>query len=108
MIEASTTCTVWHRRRAVEHVHCCPDDLRLGDRAADGTRPRCVAMTRQCTFMAPSSWGEASNNVSFAAAATQQYRWGSSHATSEWAICTTLPRDSALNAVSSRERAAFG
>ena len=41
------------RRRGVEHVRCRPDDRRLGDRAADGTRPREAAMTRHCHVGGP-------------------------------------------------------
>ena len=59
------------------------------------------------TLVAPSSCGEASDDVPIVAAGTQQYRWGSSHATSEWKLCTTFPRDAALEAVSSGDRAAF-
>ena len=34
-------------------------------------------------WWSPSSWGEASGDATFAATATQQYLWGSSHAKSE-------------------------
>ena len=46
--------------------------------------------------------------MTFVATGTQQYRWGSSHATSEWGLYTTLPRDAALEAVSSGDRTTFG
>ena len=35
-------------RRCVEQVRCRPDDLYLGDRTADGTRPPGAASTRHC------------------------------------------------------------
>ena len=46
--------------------------------------------------------------MTFVDAGTQQYRWGSSHATSEWGLRTTFHRVSELEAVSSGDRAAFG
>ena len=58
------------------------------------------------TLVAPSPWGEASDDV--VAAGTQQYRWGSSHATSEWGLCVTFPWDAAREAVSSGDRITFG
>ena len=60
------------------------------------------------TFVASSPWGDASDDVTLIATGTQQYRWGSSHATLEWGLCTTLPRDAALEAVSSGDRTTFG
>ena len=60
------------------------------------------------TFVASSPWGDASDDVTLVATGTQQYRWGSSHATSEWGLCTTLPRDAALEAVSSGDRTTLG
>ena len=45
--------------------------------------------------------------MTLVATGTQQYRWGSSHTTSELGLCTTLPRDAALEAVSSGDRTTF-
>ena len=96
------------RRRGVVQVYGRPDDLRLGDCAADGTCPRGAAMARRATLVTSSSWGEALDDVTFAATGTQQYLWGSNHATSECGLITTLSSDAALEAVSSGERKAFG
>ena len=60
------------------------------------------------TFVASSPWGDASDDVTLVATGTQQYRWGSIHATSESGLCPTLPRDAALEAVSSGDRTTFG
>ena len=60
------------------------------------------------TLVALSPWADASDDVSLVATGTQQYRWGSSHATSEWGLCKTFPRDAALEAVSSEDRTTFG
>ena len=54
------------------------------------------------TLVASSPWGDASDDVTLVATGTQQYRRGSSHATSEWGLCVTFPRDAALEAVRCR------
>ena len=60
------------------------------------------------TFVASSPWGDASDDLTLVATGTQQYRWDSSHATSEWGLCTTFPRDVALEAVSSGDSTSLG
>ena len=60
------------------------------------------------TFVAWSPWGDASDDVTLVASGTKQYRWGSSHASSEWGLCTTFSRDAALEAVSSGDRTTLG
>ena len=84
------------------------NDLRLQDRAVDGTSTLGLPWLATATFVASSPWGDASDGVTLVATGTQQYRWSSSHATSEWGLCMTLPRDAALEAVSSGERTTFG
>ena len=92
----------------------CVQEVRYPMISALGTVPRMAPVhvglpwLAIATLVAPSSWGEASNDVIFVAPGTQQYRWGSSHATFEWGLCTTLPRESALDAVNLGDRAAFG
>ena len=41
------------RRRGVEQYRCRRNDLRFGDRAADGTWPRGATMTRHCHVGGP-------------------------------------------------------
>ena len=60
------------------------------------------------TLVALSPWGDASDDVTLVATGTLQYLWGSSHSTSEWGLCITLPREAVLEAVSSRDRGTFG
>ena len=60
------------------------------------------------TLVTPSSWAQASDEVTFAATSTQQYLWGSSHAIPECGLTTTLPSNVALEGVNSGKRTAFG
>ena len=56
--------------------------------SASGTVPRMAPVhvglpwLATATLVAPSSWGDASDDVTLVTAATQQYRWGSNYATS--------------------------
>ena len=65
-----------------------------------------LAWLATATLVAPSPWGKASHDVTLVAAGTQQYRRGTSHATSEWRLCTTFPRDAALETMSSWDKTA--
>ena len=82
--------------------------------SASGTVPRMspvqvgLPWLATATLVTPSSWGEALDDVTFATTGTQQYLWGSSHATSKCGLITTPPSNAALEAVSSGERTAFG
>ena len=82
--------------------------------SASGTVPRMAPVhvglrgLTTAALVAPSSRGDASDDVTLVAAGTEQYRWSSSHATSEWGLSTTFPRDAALEAVSSGDRTACG
>ena len=108
MMEASTTCTV-HADGGV-----CSRYAAAAMISASGTVPRMAPVhvglpwLATATLVALSPWGEASGDVTLVAAGTQQYRWGSSHATSEWGLCVTFPRDAALEAVSSGDRIRVG
>ena len=46
--------------------------------------------------------------MAFAATCTEQYVWGSRHATSECGLTMTLPSNAAVEGVSSGERTSFG
>ena len=96
------------RRGHVQHVCCRADDLRLRDRAVDGTRPRGAPMAGHRHIGGFVPWGDASDDVTLVATGTQQYRRGSSHATSEWGLSVTFPREAALVAMSSGDRTTFG
>ena len=96
------------RRGRVQQVCRRADDLRLRDRAVDGTRPRGAPMAGHRHIGGFFPRGDTSNDVTLVATGTQQYRRGSRHATSEWGLCVTFPRDTALEAVSSEDRTTFG
>ena len=61
--------------------------------ASSGTAAKCelclapvhvgIPWLATATFVASSPWGDASDDVTLVATGTQQYLWGSSHATSE-------------------------
>ena len=104
MTDASTTCTV-HADGGVCNKYAAAPMI-----SASGTVPLMapvhvgIPWLATATFVASSPWGDASDDVTLVADGTQQYRWGSSHATSEWGLCTTFPRDAALEAMSSGDR----
>ena len=108
MTDASTTCTV-HADGGVCNRYAAAPMI-----SASGTVPWMapvhvgIPWLAIATFVASSPWGDASDDVILVATGTQQYWWGSRHATSEWGLCTTLPRDAALEAVSSGDKTTLG
>ena len=66
------------------------------------TAPVHVGLPRLATTTAvTTSLGEALDDVTFATIGTQQHLWGSSYATSECGLTTTLLGNAALDAVNS-------
>ena len=107
-MDASTTCTVHADAGACNRYAAAPMISASG--VVPWMAPVHVGLPwlATATLVAPSPWGEASDDVTLVAAGTQQYRWGSSHATSEWGLCVTFPTDAAPKAVSSGDRTTFG
>ena len=99
IMDASTTCTAR------------PE----GDVCSLGTVPwmapihvRRLPWPATAMLVTPSSWGEASDEVTLAAVGTRQYLWGSNLATSECGLTNTLPNNAPLDAVTFGDSVSFG
>ena len=107
MMDGSTTYTVRPEGGVWSRVAAAPII------SAPGTVPQMAPVhvglpwLATATLVTPSSGGEASDDVTFTATGTQQYLWGSSNATSECGLTTTLPTNVVLEAINSGEWMSF-